>query len=88
MISHFDPIVALNLIVRSSLLRATHLLIMLCLFYQICFKSFFIYDRETSEGSEESKGELDRCSVRGDRNLSEPNNSKRPYQLVKDLTWG
>lgn len=41
MISHFDPIVALNLIVRSSLLRATHLLIMLCLFYQICFKSFF-----------------------------------------------
>ena len=46
MISHFDPIVALNLIVRSSLLRATHLLIMFCLFYQICFKSFFLFMTE------------------------------------------
>ena len=87
MISHFDPIVALNLIVRSLLLRATHLHYALFVLSNLLQK-FFIYDRETSEGSEESKGELDRCSVRGDRNLSEPNNSKRPYQLVKDLTWG
>ena len=40
--------------------------------------------QEDSEGSEESKGELDRCSVRGDR--QDKNNSKRAYQLVKDLT--
>ena len=42
--------------------------------------------QEVSEGNEESKGGLDRCSVRGDWNLPEQNNSKRAYQLVKDLT--
>ena len=42
--------------------------------------------QEDSEGSEENKGGLDSCSVRGDLNLCEQNNSKRAYQLVKDLT--
>ena len=39
-----------------------------------------------SEGSEESKGGLDRCSVREDRNLPEQKNSKGAYRLEKDLT--
>ena len=42
--------------------------------------------QEDSEGSEESNGGLDRCSVLGDWILLEQKNRKRIYQLVKDLT--
>ena len=46
--------------------------------------------QEDSEGSEESKGGLDRCSVQGDYNLPEQKQqqeSKKACQLVKALTW-
>ena len=44
--------------------------------------------QEDSEGSEESKGVLNTYSVRGDEieTCLNENNSKRAYQLVKDLT--
>ena len=42
--------------------------------------------QEDSKGSEASKEGLDRCSVRGDRNCLNRNNSKRAYQLLRDLT--
>ena len=40
--------------------------------------------QEDSEGSEESKGGLDRCSVQGNRNL--PDQKRASYLLVKGLT--
>ena len=42
--------------------------------------------QEDSEGSEDSKGRLDRCSVREIETCLNKNNSKRAYQQVKDLT--
>ena len=42
--------------------------------------------QEDSEGSEESKGGLDRCQCEEIETCQNKNNSKRAYQLVKDLT--